>query len=390
MAYKKLKNGKIRVYGDHTIDGIRYRPSCTVKTNLTGLQLKAFVKSKEIELLEDVKLQASDADKLSRLDIQGACKWYLRIKDLEQNTIDSYNKYINNKRVIGFFKTKKVIAITSADAKRFFKKLDKEISAQTKKPLSQKTKKNYLTYLHAIFQELKEKRIIEENPFSDITVRVPKKLNSNKFYGIEEVKHHINVLSNKAPIKYFLFYVLTVMCGLRPAEARGLKWNKIDWIEKKIYIDQSLAATQVGYITKSTKNEEPRVLDLIDLAIKLLQIHYSDELEKYKENKITKPISENYIFTNANGDHIGESTFRNWWYNFCERNNLRYVCPYGLRHTTATMLAFNNIPLANIAQQMGHLDTSTTLVYIHAVEEGKKEINNVLNENINVDFLKVQ
>lgn len=46
MAYKKLKNGKIRVYGDYTIDGIRYRPSCTVKTNLTGLQLKAFVKSK--------------------------------------------------------------------------------------------------------------------------------------------------------------------------------------------------------------------------------------------------------------------------------------------------------------------------------------------------------
>lgn len=64
--------------------------------------------------------------------------------------------------------------------------------------------------------------------------------------------------------------------------------------------------------------------------------------------------------------------------------------PYGLRHTTATMLAFNNIPLTNIAQQMGHLDTTTTLVYIHAVEEGRKEINNVLNENINVDFLKVQ
>lgn len=180
------------------------------------------------------------------------------------------------------------------------------------------------------------------------------------------------------------------MCGLRPAEARGLKWNKINWIERKILIDESLAATDAGYITKSTKNEEPREIDLIDLAIKLLQIHYSNELEKYKENKITKPIRENYIFTNANGDHIGESTFRNWWYNFCERNNLRYVCPYGLRHTTATMLAFNNIPLANIAQQMGHLDTTTTLVYIHAVEESRKEINNVLNENINVDFLKIQ
>ncbi|MGF0095170.1 hypothetical protein ACQRC6_01920 [Peptoniphilus sp. SGI.035] len=61
-----------------------------------------------------------------------------------------------------------------------------------------------------------------------------------------------------------------------------------------------------------------------------------------------------------------------------------------LKALVATMLAYNNIPLANIAQRMGHLDTTTTLVYIHAVEEGKKEINNVLNKNINVDFLKVQ
>ena len=54
------------------------------------------------------------------------------------------------------------------------------------------------------------------------------------------------------------------------------------------------------------------------------------------------------------------------------------------------MLAYNNIPLANIAQQMGHLDTSTTLVYIHAVEEGKKDIFNVLNGTVKMDLLKVQ
>lgn len=389
MSYKILKNGKIKIMGDYNFNGKRYRPSRTIETDLNGIQLKALVATIESELYEETKLKASDPNKISELDIIKAREWYIDTNDLEQNTIDWYRDYIG-KRVANFFKNKKVVAFTETDARNFFDFLETERGINTNKPLSQKTKKHYLTALHALFEELVTKNVIKENPFKPIKIKVSRRLTKNRYYNISEVQKHLEILSKHAPVRYFLFYVLTVMCGLRPAEARGLKWNKIDWIEKKIYIDQSLAATQVGYITKSTKNEEPRVLDLIDLAIKLLQIHYSDELEKYKENKITKPIRENYIFTNANGDHIGESSFRNWWYNFCERNDLRYVCPYGLRHTTATMLAFNNIPLANIAQQMGHLDTTTTLVYIHAVEEGRKEINNVLNENINVDFLKVQ
>lgn len=388
MSFRKLKSGKIRVEGDYTINGIRYRPSKLIETQLEGLQLKALVTTIEMELLEETKLIANDPKKLSELDIKDACEWYIKTNNLEQNTIDWYRRYINN-RTVEFFKNKKVTSITSADAAKFFNKLDKEISKATNKPLSPKTKKHYLTTLHSIFNALEENKIIKENPFANIKIKVPRKLKNDKYYNIDEVKEHIQVLSEYAPLRHFLYYVLTIMCGLRPSEARGLTWNKINWIEQKVLIDESLAFTTKGYITKSTKNNEPRELDLIDLAIKLLRIHYADELEKYKESKIKINIRTNYIFTNPYGNHIGSTTFKNWWLKFCNRHNLRYVCPYGLRHTTATMLAYNNIPLANIAEQMGHLDTTTTLVYIHAVEEGKKEVRNVLNENVNIKYLKV-
>ncbi len=196
------------------------------------------------------------------------------------------------------------------------------------------------------------------------------------------------MLSKHAPVRYFLLYVLTIMCGLRPSEARGLKWNKINWIKKTVLIDKSLAYTEIGYVEKGTKNNEARELDLIDLAMDLLNIHFKNESEKIKELKLKINIYDNYIFTNYKAEHLGINTFRGWWGRFCKKYNLRYIPPYGLRHTTATMLAFNNVPLPNIAQQMGHLDTSTTLVYIHAVDEGKKEVQNVLNENINTCFQK--
>ena len=389
MSYKILKNGKIKVMGDYNFNGKRYRPSRTIETDLDGIQLKALVATIEAELYEETKLKASDPNKISELDIVEAREWYIDTNDLEQNTIDWYRDYIG-KRVGNYFKNKKVVAITETDARNFFEFLESEKGINTNKPLSQKTKKHYLTALHALFEELVAKNVIKENPFKSIKIKVSRRLTKNRYYNISEVQKHLEILSEHAPVKYFLFYVLTVMCGLRPAEARGLKWNKINWIERKILIDESLAATDAGYITKGTKNEEPREIDLIDLAISLLQLHYKNEQEKSKELKLKTDIFNNYVFTNSRGEHIGESTFRNWWKNFCERHHLRYVPPYGLRHTTATMLAYNNIPLANIAQQMGHLDTSTTLVYIHAVEEGKKDVFNVLNGTVKMDLLKVK
>ena len=387
MAFKKLKNGKVKIMGDYTFNGIRYRPARTIETKLEGIQLKALITSIEAELYEETKIKASDPNKLSELNIEEAREWYIKVSDLEQNTIDWYRDYIN-KRTIGYFKSKKVINFTETDAKNFFKFLDKEIGEKTKKPLSQKTKKHYLSTLHSIFEKLVEEEVIEKNPFRKIKIKVPRRLTKDRYYNITEVQTHIKLLSKHAPVRYFLLYVLTIMCGLRPSEARGLKWNKINWIKKTVLIDESLAATDVGYITKGTKNGEPRELDLIDLAMDLLNIHFKNESEKIKELKLKINIYDNYIFTNYKAEHLGINTFRGWWGRFCKKYNLRYIPPYGLRHTTATMLAFNNVPLPNIAQQMGHLDTSTTLVYIHAVDEGKKEVQNVLNENINTCFQK--
>lgn len=385
MSYKILKNGKVKIMGDYTFNGIRYRPSRTIKTKLEGVQLKALVSKIEMELYEQSRIIASDPNKISELNIEGARDWYIKVSDLEQNTIDWYHDYIG-KRTINFFKNKKVSTFTDSDAKKFFKFLDKEIGSRTKKPLSQKTKQHYLTALHAVFEKLVEDDILDENPFRKIKIKVPRRLTKDRYYNIKEVQKHIKLLSEEAPKRYFLMYVLTIMCGLRPSELRGLKWNKINWIERKVLIDETLAFTDAGYIEKGTKNKEPREIDLIDLAVKLLQIHYDNEFNKLKKLEIDEDIRTYYVFTNMKGQHLGSKTFYKFWKKFCEKHNLRYVPPYGLRHTTATMLAYNDIPLANIAEQMGHLDRSTTLTYIHAVEEGKEDIFNVLNDSLNISL----
>lgn len=63
-----------------------------------------------------------------------------------------YTNYMEN-RAIDYFQNKKAVNITYDDAKDFLRYLDREKSKKTNKPLSQKTKKHYLTVLHAIFKE---------------------------------------------------------------------------------------------------------------------------------------------------------------------------------------------------------------------------------------------
>lgn len=385
MSFRILKNGKIRVEMDCTIDGKRYRPSKTISTKLKGLQLKAYITNIELELQKKAETQANDPDKLSEMTVSDLYAWYINNVKLEQKTKDWYQYYITS-RPANFFKNKKIINITESDAIKFFDFLDKDIAKKTQKPLSQKTKKHYKTALHSVFQLLMDKKVIKENPFSCIKIEVKRKLTSENFYNPKEVEEHVRLLSENAPLKYFLAYVLTVICGLRPSELRGVKWRKIDWEKNTILINEAVVPTKNGFAYKGTKNGTERELFLIDLAVKLLKVHYKEEKEKLRSLKIPMKIDDNYIITNDKGQHIGVNTFIKFWKTFCEKYNIRYVVPYGLRHTTATLLAYNNIPIPNIAQQLGDIDKTTMDVYVHAVSEGMEEIKNVMSNNIKIEY----
>ena len=54
------------------------------------------------------------------------------------------------------------------------------------------------------------------------------------------------------------------------------------------------------------------------------------------------------------------------------------MTPYGLRHTTATILALNNIPLINISNKLRHRNIRTTEIYTHAVDS----VNDVMTDTL--------
>lgn len=385
MSIRKITENKYRVEIDLTIDGKRRRSSKTIETTLTGRQLEALRISVEEELERDLKLKLDTPERLLEMDLEELLYWYIERKPLEQHTIDYYNQYITS-RPLAYFKNKKVFKIDYDAAEDFFDDLNRTISSKTKKPLSQKTKKHYLTALNALFKEyqkaLKRRGVDHINPFEFVKVKVPRRSISNKFYSPKTIEAQIKILLDGDNTELTLMYLLTILGGLRPAELRGLKWGKIYWDSQRMLIDETLTKTKKGFIDKTTKNNHPRSIPLIPVAIQLLENHLHQEERKRQRYKIFKPSEKCFIFTNSKGGLLSEDHFRKIWKRFCQENGFEYKPPYDLRHSAATLLAYNKVPYPNIGKQLGHLDKQTTDIYIHAVDEVEDDIRSIMTKTL--------
>ena len=68
------------------------------------------------------------------------------------------------------------------------------------------------------------------------------------------------------------------------------------------------------------------------------------------------------IFTQYNGLTIHPSSVTSWLRKFTESNGLPHVTSHMLRHTSATMLLMQGVPLKAVSKRLGH-----TLAYGHSL-----------------------
>ena len=379
MSYTKLDKDKYRIDIEKTINKKRYRRVKRITTKLRGKDLDIYISQIEKKLLKEIEIEAKTNIKLSEFTFEEFALYYLENADIQARTVDWYNDFLYN-RTFDYFGSMKLVDISKADIDRFFKELKAVVSKLTGRPLSPKTIKHYKTVLVAIFNEAIELEIRADNPAR--TAKVPQQQDTLKerFYNVEEVKEIAHKLQLQGKIETLANFLLAVQTGMRPGEIQGLTWNKVDIESGKILINVSLARTKSkGVYLKSTKTEDERITTLSPYLLSVLNEHKENESIKYR----SADFEDKFVFTNPTGDKISESTLRRNFKNFCERNELRYISPYGFRHTAATILAYNNIPMVNIAAKLGHTSTKTTQKYIHAIESVEETMIDILDEATN-------
>lgn len=361
MSIRKIRKHVYKIEVEKTIDGSRIRKSKTVTSQLTGKELRYFLLKSEQALLKSI----TPNDRYSGISYEQFVKEFIDSLNVEIRSIHYYKDFLYG-RSLNYFKGKKIASITRSDVHKFIINLQRVTSSRTGKPLSPKTIKHYRDSLRALFNHAVFLEIINKNPVDGIKIDpVPNQV-EGRYYEPEEVEVILKTLKKYGEFKYYVFFALQLYTGCRPSEIYGLMWDRLDFENKTITIDQALVLSREseGYVLKKTKTGERRVKPLPDELAKLLK---------------QLPKRSKFVFTNENGRFLEQNAFRRYLRNFCEDHNLKYLPPYAIRHTTGTLLSAKGIPMVNIAKSLGHTNTQTTSKYVHATKKIDDEANELLS-----------
>lgn len=280
-------------------------------------------------------------------------KWFAEYAYLFQKKTTYVRNEQLSKRVYERFGDKDIKAIKRSDIKLFIGDLNKEgVNQRNGKALAYKTRKHYLTYISDVFNFCVDEEFLQESPCHDIKV-APDKYDEKKednHYTLEEAKKLLQLIEDKAPIKYRCFFLLAATTGMRRSELMGLEWKDIDFNTRVISIKRvSNYTSATGRYTDSTKTpKSQRCLLIPENVIK--------ELKAYRQEN-----TNSRGFVQKDGSPMHSNTPYTWLKRFCIVNDMVFHSLHQFRHLYASVLINYGLDVASVSRCLGHSQISTTL-----------------------------
>lgn len=284
---------------------------------------------------------------------------------LSKKTVDRYKKLLL--RIYPILGDLLLTEIDPIDILNFNRNIEQNsINLRTGKPLAPKTIKNHYLLVSSILSTAVEWQFIKENPAS--RVRSPKANQKESSFLDEKETLQLLDLLKIEPLKYQTMINILIFTGLRRGELCGLEWKDIDFDKKTISIKRaSLYTASDGIYTSIPKTKQStRIITISDNLVNVLK-HYQ-QWQGVEKEKCIDWQEHDRLFTQKNGNPISPDTVTKWFSKFIEKNNFKKVNLHCLRHTNATLLLANGVPLKNVSARLGHAQASTTLnIYTHAI-----------------------
>ena len=226
--------------------------------------------------------------------------------------------------------------------------------------------------LHLAFKSAVKRRVIPTNPV-DQADRPKATQYIGKYYNASELKELLDKAEND-PI--YIVIILAAYFGLRRSEALGLKWSAVDFENKTVSISHKVIKTDDGIVgmdvmkTKSSYRTLPLIPQVEDALLK--EKAKQEEMQRIMRRGYCKKYTD-YICVDAIGEIIKPDYVTNHFKILLRDNGLKQIRFHDLRHSCASLLLANGVPMKMIQDWLGHSDMGTTAnIYSHIDSESKK------------------
>src|SRR5579859_5108060 len=168
--------------------------------------------------------------------------------------------------------------------------------------------------------------------------------------------------------RYEGLYTLALFTGMREGELLGLRWRNVDFAAGHLTIQTALKnVNNQRWLGKPKTEAGRRKIELTPTVVAALRAHRRRQLEEHLAvGEAWKDLD--LVFCTNTGNHIAASNLRTAHMRLLNRLQLPYIRFHDLRHTAATLLLLQGVPVKVVSELLGHASVTITMnLYMHVL-----------------------
>ena len=355
MSVRKTKHHTYEV-NIYNVNGKKISKRFKIKSDAVAFETKSKNEKRESKLVNS-KLKTAD------ITIEQALEEFMNPKlTLRRKTVGKYKNFVKQfKLFVEGQGLKYVSEFTPDHATLLLLEVTKERSIpESNRTLvpKPKTVNGFLAVIKSFFHEEVVKGHIVKSPMLHIkNLKVQKA--KPEFYTEAEIKLFFEQEMDDA---YRLAFQGLLYTGMRIDELSNIHWSDVDFEKKLIKVTR-----KPGFNPKTANSER---------AIPIAEPLYN-ELCKLQKKK----ISQTYVFTSIEGKQIRERTLLGVCKRIAKAAEITgRAFLHKFRHTYATHLVINRVPLERVQKLLGHSSINETLIYAHLIPDDMHDDVSVLDK----------
>ncbi len=160
--------------------------------------------------------------------------------------------------------------------------------------------------------------------------------------------------------RYYTFYHLLLVTGMRIGELMALRFEDIDFDAREIHVSR----TVVG--RTGDKTNEPKT----KAGNRYIPILYDKTLDRIRSLRQDGNLTRltGLLFHTRSGSTLNYNNIRRDWIKICQEADIKLKHIHAFRHTFATTILAKGVPVLEVSRILGHSNATTTLnMYGHAM-----------------------
>lgn len=284
-------------------------------------------------------------------------------KHWRPGTIDLYERRFK-KHIIPLIGNKKLKNLTNLIMQREL------VNPLFKKGLSRQTVMDITRTMLSALNSAVEERVLKENPITKIDYGKAASKKSDNYYNQKDLNEFLKLAYKHDSTSYYTIFLTLAFSGIRKGELAGLRWSDINFKDNTITIERTRINKKIG---PPKSDNGYRTIKVNEQLI--------EQLKKYRSWCIKKKWSKgqtleknDYVFIDRFfGNPIGDTYINDALVRVLENSKLPNITPHGLRHTYASILIANKVPVVTVAKLIGDHPLTVSNIYAHSLQETEEE-----------------